>query len=50
MTAVEKNLEAHSEATANRDAWVKPEIVSFEAVTATQSATMNAGDGGNNNS
>ena len=33
-----------------RDVWVKPEIASFEAVTATQAATMNAGDGNNNNS
>lgn len=33
-----------------RDAWVKPEIASFEPVGATQSNTINPGDGLSSNS
>ena len=33
-----------------RDAWVKPEIASFEPVAATQAATFNPGDGLSSNS
>jgi hypothetical protein len=35
---------------AERMAWVKPEIVSFDAVTATQAATANPGDNFSSNS
>ncbi|MES2442352.1 MAG: hypothetical protein V4574_05945 [Pseudomonadota bacterium] len=36
--------------TAVRDAWVKPEIASFEPVSATESATINPGDALSSNS
>lgn len=45
MTSSEENV-----GTTAQEAWVKPEIVSFEPVSATKAATHNAGDGNNNNS
>jgi hypothetical protein len=49
MTSVEKNVEAETEVLGARE-WVKPEITSFEVVSATQAATSNPGDGTNSNS
>lgn len=43
MTSIETNLGTET-AVSTREAWVKPEIASFEPVAATEAATSNPGD------
>lgn len=47
---VEKIVDTAATTETALEAWVKPEIVSFDAVRATQAAFANPGDSGNNNS
>ncbi|MCW3848247.1 hypothetical protein OF829_13455 [Sphingomonas sp. LB-2] len=49
MTSVEKTLETET-VVETRNIWVKPEIASFEPVSATQAATINPGDALSSNS
>jgi UV DNA damage repair endonuclease len=51
MTTNDKNSESIGETVeVARETWTRPEIVSFEPVSATQSATFNPGDGLSSNS
>ena len=46
---IEQNLEIATQ-NAGREAWIKPEIASFEPITATEANTVNPGDGLSSNS
>jgi hypothetical protein len=46
----DRNVEVEAETGEVKLAWVKPEIVSFEPVLATQAATVNPGDASSSNS
>ena len=49
MTSIDTNLGTETVVSA-REAWVNPEIASFEPVAATEANTLNPGDGISSNS